>query len=402
MQTLSFIACFLCSASVFAEQTFEFEVFAGEYDREQTVVSVSLADHELDQNEVWQVSEVVSDTIVPSQIDNQRLLLILPEKIKAGDSQRFRMRATPNVKDQASQLIEVVSNDDAVAFRQAGKTVFTYHKTVVEPPTGVDPAYRRSGFSHPVVTPNGQIVSDAFPEDHPHQHALFAAWTKCKFDGHAVDFWNQAKKQGTVEHREVSIIEQGQVFNRMSAELVYVDLTKPEKPVDVIQETWTMQHFAIPGQHLFEIHSSQICIADKPLLLEEYLYGGMAFCGSGEWSDGQGDFLTSDGKTRKDGNHTRPNWVAIHGKVNGQECGAAVFSHPANFRSPQPVRLHPQMPYFVFSPPVLGPFEIKPNDPPLNNRYLYVAFDGSPDVAELNQLWNDYAHPVETRWVMDQ
>ena len=81
------------------------------------------------------------------------------------------------------------------------------------------------------------------------------------------------------------------------------------------------------------------------------------FVGSSQWSNQtENDFLTSAGNTRANGNHTRANWVSIHGLVDGDWCGAAVLCHPDSFRSPQQVRLHPFMPYFVFSPPVDGSF----------------------------------------------
>ena len=45
--------------------------------------------------------------------------------------------------------------------------------------------------------------------------------------------------------------------------------------------------------------------AESPLVLKEYRYGGLGFRGSGEWEGAEGvEFLTSEGKTRKDGHAT--------------------------------------------------------------------------------------------------
>jgi hypothetical protein len=135
------------------------------------------------------------------------------------------------------------------------------------------------------------------------------------------------------------------------------------------------------------------------LIVHEYHYGGMAARGARGWNgQPEHDFLTSEGFARKEGNHTRPNWVEMHGLVEGKPCGLAVFSHPANFRNPQPVRLHPQMPYFVFSPCVLGEFEIRPGVP-YAARYLYFAHDGPPDGAVLKAIWQNYAEPPRVEWV---
>ncbi len=61
-------------------------------------------------------------------------------------------------------------------------------------------------------------------------------------------------------------------------------------------------------------------------------------------------------KGRIDGNHARCSWVRLTGKVEPR--GLLVLSHRDNFRSPQAVRIHPKMPYFVFSPCVDGEFRI--------------------------------------------
>jgi hypothetical protein len=56
------------------------------------------------------------------------------------------------------------------------------------------------------------------------------------------------------------------------------------------------------------------------------------------------------------------------------------------------VRLHPDKPYFVFTPSVLGAFEIKPGDEYVS-RYRYVVHDGPPDAQLYDRIWTDYAEP---------
>ena len=121
--------------------------------------------------------------------------------------------------------------------------------------------------------------------------------------------------------------------------------------------------------HQFDLVSTQTCATKDALLVKKYHYGGIAIRGNSQWmekdDDGnpKGTMLTSEGKTRKNGNHSRPRWVAMHGPVNGQECGVVVMNHPDNFRYPQWVRLHPSMPYFVYAPMVKEPFSIVPGKP---------------------------------------
>jgi hypothetical protein len=106
------------------------------------------------------------------------------------------------------------------------------------------------------------------------------------------------------------------------------------------------------------------------------------------------DFLTSSGKRRHDGNHTTAKWVSIFGTGDDGDqtpaAGLAVLSHQSNFRAPQPVRLHPDKPYFCFAPMIQGQYEITPQEP-LRSRYRFIAHDGPPDAQLLDRQHDVYA-----------
>jgi hypothetical protein len=69
------------------------------------------------------------------------------------------------------------------------------------------------------------------------------------------------------------------------------------------------------------------------------------------------------------------------------------LGHPDNFRSPQPVRLHPNMPYFSLVPQQLGEFAIEPGKPYVS-RFRFVVTDGAPDAAFLEACYRAYATPA--------
>ena len=56
------------------------------------------------------------------------------------------------------------------------------------------------------------------------------------------------------------------------------------------------------------------------------------------------------------------------------------------------MRLHPTEPFFCFAPSQLDEWEISPGKPYVS-RYRFIVAEGPPDKAELERLWNDYAHP---------
>jgi hypothetical protein len=138
--------------------------------------------------------------------------------------------------------------------------------------------------------------------------------------------------------------------------------------------------------HVFDLVSTQTCSTDRPLSIKEYHYGAMCIRGPLEWSTEKCKITTSEGANRIDANHTRPAWVAMTATIDGQQFGIAASASPTNYGSPQPIRVHPEMPYFCFAPMVLGDFEIKPGEPYIS-KFRFVTFDGPVDAEMLNEVF---------------
>ncbi len=290
--------------------------------------------------------------------------------------------------------------DDTIVVTMRGKHVLTYHKKE-HVPEGISAGYARSGFLHPVTTPAGRAVTDGFPRPHhAHQHGVFMAWTKCRFDGRKINFWEHHRGGGRVRHDKVLHIKNEADFAEFRVRLIHSDRTAPGGETAVLHDVWTVRVPVVkPGDpHVIDIRSEQQCASGRPLTQEKYHYGGMAIRGSAQWINLEYEkaknkkglkpgctMLTSEGKDQHNGNHSRPNWVAIFGPVDGQTAGAALLTHPDNFRHPQAVRLHPNMPYFCYAPMVDGAFAIKPGET-YTSRYRVVAFDGQSDSKRLNEL----------------
>ena len=288
--------------------------------------------------------------------------------------------------------LQLTEDDQLIRITLRGNPVLEYVKTEKPVPEGVSPDFRRSGYIHPVYSPQGQEVTGDFPHDHAHQHALFFAWTRTHFDGKKIDFWNQAKKEGGVEHRAVESITREDDRVAFTVKHAFV-AGRGEQRVDVLNETWTVTVYKTPDDYFqFDIESVQTCASDKPLLLPKYRYGGMALRGNIQWLGKENDFrfLTNEGKDRLEGNHTRPNWVAMSGLLDGQAASITAMGSPKNFRAPQPVRIHPDKPYFCFAPMVTDAFRIEPGKPYVS-RYRYLVRSAPADTAFIEKHWQAYA-----------
>ncbi len=282
---------------------------------------------------------------------------------------------------EGATMVTVSETPDALTVHSDGVEVLVYHKAVVEPPEGMKPFYRRSGFIHPLRSPSGRILTDPFPVGHTHQHALFNAWTRVRFHGKKHDFWNQQQGTGTVEHVEVLRCWSGEGEGGFSVKLRQVSLEFGP----AIEETWDVTIRPEEACTVVDFDIRQTCATDEPVVLETYRYGGFGFRGSASWNseddarfEGPMQVLTADGKGREEANHTRPGWIAAWGPVGEAPAGVAILDHPGNVRYPQPVRVHPKMPYFVFSPVVLGEIVLEPGKE-LRSRYRILTFDGEPD-----------------------
>jgi hypothetical protein len=183
-----------------------------------------------------------------------------------------------------------------------------------------------------------------------------------------------------------------------------MDLTAPQ-PVNALNESWDVKVYAAPSGAKFwqfDLLSVQHGATPDALKLPTYRYGGVGLRGNWAWNGkDQTFFLTSEGETDRDkGNTTRGRWCDMAGDVDGSRVGIAILGHPDNFRAPQPMRLHPTEPFFNFAPQQTGDMEIKPGQDYVS-RYRFVVHDGPPDRAELDRLWNDFAHPPGVKIVAD-
>jgi translocation and assembly module TamA len=69
--------------------------------------------------------------------------------------------------------------------------------------------------------------------------------------------------------------------------------------------------------------------------------------------------LTSEGKDRAGADGAKARWIDMNGTVDGKLAGVALLEHPSNHTAPNSVRMHPEMPYYVFAIPQAGRFTLE-------------------------------------------
>jgi hypothetical protein len=304
----------------------------------------------------------------------------------------------------AAETVAAVPVEGDLQLRVRGQPVLSFRMDRDRlPRADIKPEVVRAGYVHPVYSPAGRIVTDDYPSNHVHHHGIWTPWTKTSFQGRAPDFWNMHLKTGAGEFVALERAWGGAVHGGLAARLKMVDRSAPT-PVTALNENWQLTVYDLAGAarpaRMFDLAVAQECATADPLILPEYHYGGFGFRGAAAWN-GPGDaarFLTSEGITdRIKGNNTRAHWCYLGGAVaDGGLAGTATLGHPGNLRAPQPIRLHPNMPYFSLVPQQLGEFRIEPGKPYLAH-FRFVVMDGEPDRALLEAYWQGYAKPAAAR-----
>ncbi len=396
-----FFSCFTVLAQEKSIVTITVE--SGNYQRYNAPVVVSLDDLELNGN--IKLIEIKGNTKeeIPVQINKSENSLhwILFGMTEIGTTRTFELLAT-NAKK--SEEVVAFHDEKGVNLKWNNNELIKYNSMPVELPHGVDSAYTRGAFIHPLKTLSGRILTRIQPEDHYHHVGIWNPWTKATIQGRKIDFWNLVKKQGTVRFKNLESSQSGHVFGGFRASQEHIDLTAPEGEMVAMNEEWDIKVYQ-PGDnpyYIVDFLSVIECATDSPITLNQYRYGGgIGFRATEDWNKNNCGVITSEGKTRLDGDATRAKWCNVFGTVNELKSGILFMCHPDNFSFPQPMRIWPEDAnagngdmYFQFCP-------IRENNWHLEagrqyfQKYRLIVYDGEISNEEAEQLWMDYSNPPE-------
>jgi len=346
-----------------------------------------------------------NDFAVPFQIDDEHLATFIVPRQKAGEVLVYTLASANDA--HAAVEIEVVPRFGDLLVSIAGAPMLGYRMDKgVLPRAGIEDKFRRSGYLHPVFSPAGKMVTGDFPLNHVHHHGIWTAWSRTSFRGRSPNFWEMGEQTGTVEFVALDRPWSGAVQGGFVARQRMVDLSAAA-PVTVLNETWKVTAYNVPSTagavRMFDLTVTQACATADALELLKYHYGGLGFRGTDEWEGKKMCVLTSEGETARDkANGTRCRWCYLGALGTTQErTGIAILGHPGNFRAPQPIRVHPDMPFFSFDPSALGDWSITPDNPYVA-RYRFIVMDEAPSRASLDAYWNAYAHPAIPEVISDE
>jgi len=376
-------------------------VEAGSHDRIDTPVSIAL-EQEPKGGDNFSLIEITKTggKVIPAQIEPgnpPRLWFILTGKTPAGSKRTFQLLEESNATNSSS--IEVKKDDKTMLIHSGKEKILQYNQALVPPPPGKSELYTRSAFIHPLWSPSQKVLTNIHPEDHVHHMGIWMPWTHTRFEGKDVDFWNLPAGEGTVRFVKFISMFSGAVCGGFQAEQNHVALkTKDGKKV-VLKEIWDVRAYNVggpeKGYRIVDFVSTQTCVAKSPLYLPRYRYGGFGFRGNAEWKGAKAAYLTSEGKTRKDGHRSRARWCDTSGQCGEQWVGVTHMSHPENFRHPESMRIWPGYDnevFFNWSPIQLEDWVLEPGKQHVF-RYRMLIHEGEVNVEDAERVWQDFGDP---------
>jgi hypothetical protein len=374
-------------------------VDAGDVERIDTPVWVALeAIGGVDAGEGIGLAEITAEgrRRVASQVDAQagRLCWILSGKTAAGAKRTYEVVGS---RGRGRGGVEIIQ-DDKVLDVQVGETkVLRFNHAIVPPPVGKSPLFERGGFIHPLWSPAGAVLTNIHPADHIHHIGLWMPWTHTVFEGRDVDFWNIGDAKGTVRFVKFAGTTEGPVFGGFRSIQEHVDLKAPGGEKVALNEEWDVRVWntggADKGFWIVDFISTQECASSSPLELPAYRYGGFGFRATAEWKQGVADYLTSEGKTRKDGHGTRARWCIAYGATAKGDNGIVFMSHPTNHEHPEPMRLWPTGDiFFNWCPVQEKDWVLEPGKKYVFNYRMYV-YDGKMTAEQAERCWQDFGNP---------
>jgi hypothetical protein len=412
---LILILAFSFTASSQKIELLHFYVEAGNYQRINSPVSANIEGVSISDSLSFQLFEKQKGQLIEKQFQIEqdyvpRLWWILDGTTEPGENREFYLYR--NERETIKNIITTDVTRQAIILKRGSSEILHYQKEVMYPPAGVDTAYKRSGFIHPLLTPSGNILTRVSPPDHYHHFGIWNPWTRVKTGDHVTDFWNLNEKQGTVRYAGINSTVNGPVYGGFSVKQDHIDFqgSKPEELT--INETWDVRAWNTEPliglkAYLVDLTSFLSITGNSPITFEAYRYGGgIGIRANEEWTKDNSTVLTSEGKTRVDADGTRARWTDLNGafKNNGQS-GIVFFSHPANREHPEPMRVWPITEnkgrgdvYFEFCPIrhkswVLDPGKV------YRLKYRILVYDGKIDKSIADRIWNDFAYPPVVRIV---
>ena len=218
------------------------------------------------------------EKLVPSQLElghTARLWFILDGYSAKNSSRTFVLKL--NEKESLAKpenIIRMNKSDGNVTLFLKDKPILSYRYETMFPPVGVNPLFKRSGFIHPLWSPQGEMLSRVQPPDHFHHYGIWGPWTLTHIGSRKVDFWNLAYGEGTVKFAGFLSETSGTIFSGIKVLQQHLDFGGKGPDQIALNEildirVWNSNN----GVWIIDYTTSINTPLDNGIMLNAYRYG---------------------------------------------------------------------------------------------------------------------------------
>lgn len=347
---------------------------------------------------------------IPFQVQGDKLWFNLGPQNGASDKAEIFIKKGKSTTDYRE--LTAVDNNGDLHLIHNDKPVLSYRYGMTYPPKGVDSIFKKSGYIHPLLTPNGDTLTRIQPPDHYHHYGIWGPWTHTRIKDSLVDFWNLGEGMGTVLFKDFKNTTSGNVFTAFDAHQEHFDFKTEKEPQVALNESLhvALWNLGRTDRYMFDYTSTINSPLENGILLEAYRYGGgigMRF--TERWHKDNCTVLTSEGNDRLTADGTNARWCIVSGEsADGKGTNGVLFmSHPENRMHPEPMRVWPidgnngrgDM-FFEFCPIRHEEWNLAPNKD-YRLKYRMVVFDGELKPEEAEVYWQTFANPIKVNLSKD-
>lgn len=274
------------------------------------------------------------------------------------------------------------------------KPVLAYNYGPVAPPEGedLDPKrWSRSGYIHPLYGPDGDVLTQDFPEDHRHHRGVFWAWPHTHVGERRMDIWLHED----CETRFARWVRRDARPDGADVEVENVWVFKDD-PTPVVRETvaFTVGPLEADARAIdFRLNFRNVSKEPVSFLgATGKGYGG--FCLRPDARRGTGDdllFTSALGSHPQDVLSLESPWAdqSSRREPGGPFSGAAVFQHPSNPGYPHPGWIFRHYGFLGASWPHLET-EVLPPGEAVELRYRLYVHRGTAEEAKVAEAFARY------------
>ncbi len=405
----SFVLLFLFfNLCLFSKTSVKLIVDSGDFLRKNTFVCVNIAHTKLDKANNICLYELVNGKKIPVPCQSEISKGINTISWILSGVTRPRVQRTFIAEEGRGQVpdtpMQLTDKNGEICLLSGATPLLQYNYKTLDPPAGVDTIFRRSGYIHPVWSPAGNVLTNLQPEDHHHHYGIWNPWANLEYEGASYDLWNLIKRQGTVKFKQVLDKYQGPVFSGFSAlhgHVIFRDQSEKEVMDEVCEVKAWKNTDPADSSFCWDFRSTLQPVTALPVILKLYRYGGLTLRGTGDWTKDNCVIFSSEGRVRSEIDETRARWIYVTGECPKGKAGMLMMTSPGNRNYPEPLRIWDEKQnggrgdvFINFSPNKNMEWTLKPGQK-YELNYRIIVYDGEMNPEKAEQLWRDFAYPVE-------